>query len=108
MAYDEVMADRVRDLLVEEPDLTEKQMFGGLAFLLGGKMAVAVSGQGGIMVRVDRDQTDHLIATTKAEPMVMRDREMQGWVRVEAEHLRTARQLSPWVSRSVAAARAAS
>jgi len=106
VAYDEVLAERVRDELAAEPDLTEKRMFGGLAFLLDGAMAVAVSGQGGLMVRVERAATDHLVATTQAGPMVMRGRELQGWVRVAADDLRTRRQLVRWLQHGVAAARA--
>jgi len=106
MAYDHDLAERIRDLLVAEPELTEKKMFGGLAFLLDGRMAVAVSGEGGLMVRVERDQTDRLIATTKAGPMVMKDRPVQGWVRLAAEDVRTRRQLERWVTRGVERAHA--
>lgn len=106
MAYDQDLAERIRDLLVAEPGLTEKKMFGGLAFLLDGHMAVAVSGQGGIMVRVERDQTERLIATTIAEPMVMKDREIQGWVRVSTHGVRRRRQLERWVTRGSERARA--
>ncbi len=106
MAYDEDLAERIRDLLFAEPELTEKRMFGGLAFLLDGHMAVAVSGQGGLMVRVERDRTERLIATTKAEPMVMKDRPVKGWVRVSADHLRTRRQLDRWVTMGVERAHA--
>jgi hypothetical protein len=76
-------------------------MFGRLAFLIGGSMAVAASGQGGLLVRVDPDETDRLLATTKAEPMVMRGRAMQGWLRVADADVRTKRQLGPWVKRGV-------
>lgn len=106
MAYDQDLAERIRELLVAEPELSEKKMFGGLAFLLDGRMAVAVSIQGGIMVRVERDQTERLIATTAAEPMVMKDRELQGWVRVAASGVRTRRQLQRWVARGVERAHA--
>lgn len=106
MAYDHDLAERIRDLLVAEPELSEKKMFGGLAFLLDGRMAVAVSGQESIMVRVERDQTQRLIATTKAEPMVMKERELQGWVLVAAQDVRTRRQLQRWVTRGVERARA--
>jgi TfoX/Sxy family transcriptional regulator of competence genes len=97
VAYDEKLADRIRDLLSGESDLTEKKMFGGLAFLIGGNMAVAVSGQGGALVRVDRAQSDALVATTNAQPMEMRGRAMKGWLRVDAEDLRTQRGLAKWV-----------
>jgi TfoX/Sxy family transcriptional regulator of competence genes len=82
--------------------VTEMRMFGGLAFLVGGHMAVAVSGQGGLMVRVDPEQTDALVKKPHAGPFVMRGREMQGWLRVDAEGLRTKRQLEPWVKRGTA------
>ena len=97
MAYDEDLADRIRELVGGEPGLTEKKMFGGLAFLVGGNMAVAASGQGGVLVRVDRAQSDALAATTNARPMEMRGRELAGWLRVGPEDLRTRRQLARWV-----------
>jgi hypothetical protein len=97
MAYDEELADRIRELVVSEPDLTEKKMFGGLAFLIGGNMAVAASGQGGVLVRVDPAQSDMLVATTNARLMEMRGRSMQGWLRVDPQDLRTKRQLAKWV-----------
>ena len=97
MAYDEDLADRIRELVAGESDLTEKKMFGGLAFLIGGNMAVAASGQGGVMVRVDPVQSNALVAKTSARLVVMRGRPMQGWLRVDAEHLRTRRQLAKWV-----------
>jgi TfoX/Sxy family transcriptional regulator of competence genes len=97
VAYDEELADRIRELLGSESDLTEKKMFGGLAFLIGGNMAVAASGQGGVLVRVDPAESDTLVATTKARLMEMRGRQMQGWLRVDAEDIRTGRQLAEWV-----------
>ena len=97
MAYDEELAARIRDLVANEPALTEKKMFGGLAFLLDGNMAVAASGQGGVLVRVDPAQSDMLVATTNARLMEMRGRSMQGWLRVDSEDLRTKRQLARWV-----------
>jgi TfoX/Sxy family transcriptional regulator of competence genes len=97
VAYDEELADRIRVLLGSESDLTEKKMFGGLAFLIGGNMAVAASGQGGVLVRVDPAESDTLVATTNARLMEMRGRQMQGWLRVDAEDLRTRRQLAEWV-----------
>ena len=97
MAYDEKLAARIRELIGTDPGLTEKKMFGGLAFLIGGNMAVAASGQGGIMVRVDPAESDALVAKTKAELFVMRDRPMRGWLRVDSEHLRAKRELARWV-----------
>ena len=97
MAYDEALAHRIRELLSSESDLTEKKMFGGLAFLIGGNMAVAASGQGGVLVRVDPAQSDTLVATTNARLMEMRGRRMQGWLRVGADDVRTKRELANWV-----------
>ena len=105
MAYDEDLADRIRGLMAEEKGFAEKKMFGGLAFLIGGNMAVAASGQGGILVRVDPAASDKLVSTTKAHPMVMRGRAMDGWLRVDTEHVREKRQLARWVQRGVKYAR---
>ena len=93
MAYDEALAERVRSLIADEvPRLTEKKMFGGLAFLSGGNMAVAASGQGGLLVRVDPETSSYLQATTNARPMEMRGRHMQGWLPDHADDVRTTRQ----------------
>ncbi len=97
VAYDEKLADRIRELVGSESDLTEKKMFGGLAFLIGGNMAVAASGQGGVLVRVDPEQSDALLATSNARLMEMRGRQMRGWLRVDPEDVRTKRQLAKWV-----------
>ena len=97
MAYDENLADRIRELIAGEADLTERKMFGGLAFLIGGNMAVAASGQGGVLVRVDPAESSALVATTSAQPMEMGGRQMQGWLRVGPEDLRTKRHLAKWV-----------
>jgi hypothetical protein len=97
VAYDEDLADRIRELLGSEPGLTEKKMFGGLAFLIGGNMAVAASGQGGVLVRVEPAQTETLLETTNARLMEMQGRPMGGWLRVDPEDLRTKRQLARWV-----------
>jgi TfoX/Sxy family transcriptional regulator of competence genes len=97
VAYDEELAGRIRDLLTGEPELTEKKMFGGLAFLVGGHMAVGASGQGGILVRVDPADSERLVATTNARPMEMRGRQMTGWLRVDAEDVRTKSDLAKWV-----------
>jgi TfoX/Sxy family transcriptional regulator of competence genes len=105
MAYDEDLANRIRELIVDTPGVTEKKMFGGLAFLVGGNMAVAASGQGGLMVRVDPGETDALLERPNARPFEMRGRAMDGWLRVDPEGVRTKRQLEPWVKRGVAYAR---
>jgi TfoX/Sxy family transcriptional regulator of competence genes len=102
MAYDKDLASRIRELLAAEPAVTEKKMFGGLAFLVAGHMAVAASGQGGLMVRVDPAQTEDLLAKPHAGPFEMRGRAVQGWLRVDDEGVRTKRQLEPWVRRGVA------
>jgi hypothetical protein len=105
MAYDEELAARIRDLIAKEAGLGEQKMFGGLAFLIGGNMAVAASAQGGVLVRVDPAESDALVSSTHARPMEMRGREMQGWLRVDTEQVRTKRQLAAWVERGVAYAR---
>ncbi len=97
MAYDEDLANRVRELIAGEAGLTEQKMFGGLAFLIDGNMAVAVSGQGGLMVRVEPAETDALVAKPHARPFEMRGREMRGWLRVDGDAVRTKRQLAKWV-----------
>jgi TfoX/Sxy family transcriptional regulator of competence genes len=105
MAYDEELADRIRELVAGEPDLTEMKMFGGLAFLIGGNMSVAASGQGGLLLRVDPEQTEGLASEPHAEPFVMRGRPMAGWLRVDAEGARTDEQLRRWVAIGVTYAR---
>ena len=105
MAYDEDLADRIRQLIAGESGLTEKKMFGGLAFLIDGNMTVAASGQGGVLVRVDPAQSDMLVATTGARLMEMRGRSMQGWLRVDPQDLRTKHQLAKWVQRGTTYAR---
>lgn len=108
MAYDVDVAERIRDLIGAQPDLTEQKMFGGLAFLVGGRMAVAASSQGGIMVRVDPDQTDRLVESGDAHVVEMRGRAMRGWVRVLPERLKSQRELGRWVEIGVAHARSLS
>ncbi len=105
MAYDEDLANRIRELLAGEPGVIEKKMFGGLAFLIGGNMSVSASGQGGLLVRCDPEQTEKLSGKPHVSPFVMRGRAMDGWLRVDGGALRTKRQLEPWVKRGVAYAR---
>ena len=105
MAYDEELADRIRELLAPEAHVTEQRMFGGLAFLVGGNMAVAASGQGGIMVHVDPTDSDKLSSQRGASPMEMRGRAIRGWIRVDADSVRTKRQLATWVGRGLKYAR---
>ena len=105
MAYDEGLAERIRQLVADQRGLTEQRMFGGVAFLIGGNLAVGASGQGGLMVRVDAEETDHLLATTGARPMEMRGRAMRGWLRVGLDELAADEELSAWVRRGTAYAR---
>jgi len=105
MAYDEELAQRIRELVADEGGIAEKKMFGGLAFLMGGNMAVAASGQGGLLVRVDPDESAALLKRPGVELMEMRGRTMPGWIRVAPGAVRTKQQLSAWVSRGVAYAR---
>lgn len=101
MAYDEKLAERIRDIVSAESGVTEKRMFGGLAFLVEGHMAVAASGQGGLMVRVDPEESPELVRTSDATPMVMRGRAMTGWLRVPAEAVEAADELESWVRTGV-------
>jgi TfoX/Sxy family transcriptional regulator of competence genes len=105
MAYDEDLANRIRELVGAEDGLTEKKMFGGLAFMLNGNMAVSASGQGGLLLHVDPAQTDELVAKPHAEPFVMRGRAMSGWLRVAPEGVGDKRSLARWVGRGVDYAR---
>jgi TfoX/Sxy family transcriptional regulator of competence genes len=101
MAYDEDLADRVRTQLAGEEDVSEMRMFGGLAFLLAGNMAVAVSAHGGLMLRVGPEAAEDALCQPHTEPVVMRGRPMGGWIRVAPEGLGSARQLQAWVRRGV-------
>jgi TfoX/Sxy family transcriptional regulator of competence genes len=105
VAYDEDLADRIRELIAAEEGVSEQRMFGGLAFLINGNMSVSASGQGGLLLRVDPAETDALLRRQHARPFVMRGREMQGWLRVADDGVRTKRQLESWVRRGVAYAR---
>jgi TfoX/Sxy family transcriptional regulator of competence genes len=105
MAYDEDLANRIRELVSGEQGVTEQRMFGGLAFLINGNMSVSASGQGGLLLRVDPAETDALLDKRHARPFEMRGRVMQGWLRVDDEGVRTKRDLERWVGRGVAYAR---
>lgn len=105
MAYDEDLANRIRELLGGQRDIDEKRMFGGLAFLVNGHMSVAVSREGGLLVRVPREDTDKLTGRAHVSPMVMAGRETRGWLRVEAAGVHTTRQLRSWVTRGIDHAR---
>ena len=105
MAYDEDLAYRIRELLGAERGIQEKKMFGGLAFLVSGNMAISASGQGGVLVRVDPEKSDHLLDTTQAEIAVMGGRPMTGWLRVASTEVNTKRKLERWVRLGVGYAR---
>jgi hypothetical protein len=105
MAYDEDLANRIRELMAGEAGVVEQRMFGGLAFLIGGNLSVSASGQGGLLLRVDPAETEALLSKPNAEPFVTRGRAMDGWLRVSPEGVKTKRQLERWVARGVAYAR---
>ena len=105
MAYDEDLANRVREIIGLAPDLTEKKMFGGLAFLIGGHMSVSISGRGGLLMRCAREDTEALRAKPHAGPFEMRGKAMEGWLRIEPEGLETEDELERWVERGVDFAR---
>jgi TfoX-like protein len=105
MPYDPDLAERIRALVAAERGVDEQRMFGGLAFLIGGHLAVAASGRGGLMVRVAPEDTETLLRRTHVEPMVMAGRPVRGWLRVSADGVKTRRQLHSWVTRGVEYAR---
>jgi hypothetical protein len=105
VAYDEDLADRIRRLLADENGVVEKRMFGGLAFLIGGNMSVSASGQGGLLLRCDPDETDALVREPYAARFEMRGRAMDGWLRIDAEGVQTDAELDRWVACGVGYAR---
>ena len=105
MPYDEDLAHRLRELLVDEEAITEQKMFGGLAFLLHGHMSVSASRTGGLLVRIDPGETDAALARPHVELMEMGGRTMEGWIIVAPDGLKTKRELAAWVTRGVAYAR---
>ena len=105
MAYDEDLADRIRDALRDEDGVTEKRMFGGLAFLVNGNMAVSASGQGGLLLRVDPAETDAVVREDGVTRFQMRGRAMDGWVRVDPSVTTSDPELTRWVRVGVAYAR---
>ena len=105
MAYDEVLAQRIHDLLEGEPGVTSKKMFGGLGFMVEGHMAVAAGSSGDLMVRADPAQGEEWVDGETVRPMEMRGREMTGWLRVASEAVHDDAQLATWVRRGVACAR---
>ena len=105
MSYDVDLADRLREILALEPEVVEKRMFGGLAFMVAGHMAVSASGKGGLMLRVEPDQTEALLADPRASRFVMRGREMDGWLLIDIDESVTDEELRRWASHGVAYAR---
>lgn len=95
MAYDEDLANRIRELIASEDGYTEQKMFGGIGFMIDGHMAVGVSGEGGLMIHCSKEETEALLAKPGARPFEMRGREMKGWLRVDAESVSTKRELEP-------------
>ena len=98
MAYDEDLADRIRSAIDEPAGVTERAMFGGLAFLVDGHLAVSASGRGGLLLRVDPDQTGSLVAEDGVTRFEMRGRAMNGWLHVLPEAVATDEQLARWVA----------
>ena len=96
MAYDEDLANRIRELIAAEPDVTERKMFGGLAFLIGGNMSVSASGQGGLLMRCDPEETEALLKKPHAARFEMRGRSMDGWLRIAPEGVRTKLVVELW------------
>lgn len=105
MAYDDELADRIRGLLAAEPDIRERRMFGGLAFLAGGHMAIGASGRGGVMARVDPEEQEALLAHAHVGDFEMRGKPLTGWLRVDAAGVQSDAELEPWVSRGLTIAR---
>jgi len=101
VAYDSEIAERIRDALAHEPDVVERKMFGGLAFLIRGNMTVVASSKGGLMIRADPTTTAHLVQTTSAEFAEMRGRQMRGWLHIDGETLQSETELDPWINRAL-------
>ena len=105
VSYDVDLADRLREILASEPAVVEKRMFGGLAFMVAGHMAVSATGQGGLLLRIDPAQGDALLADSRASRLVMRGREMAGWLRVDLDGSATDDDLKRWIRHGVGYAR---
>jgi hypothetical protein len=105
MAYDEDLADRVRAQLAPQDAVSEKAMFGGLAFLVAGNMAVGLTGGDELMVRLGPDDGDAALDEPHTRPFDMTGRPMRGWILVETAGIATDDQLGAWVARGTAFAR---
>lgn len=101
MSYDRELAEQIRDVLGERDDVSERAMFGGLAFLVGGHMAVCAGSRGQLMVRIDPDEGEHLAATTIAEPTQMRGRPMRGWLDLDTAGFAEPAELATWIERAL-------
>ena len=101
MAYNPEIAERIREALTHRPDVVERTMFGGLAFLIRGNMTVVASSKGGLMIRADPTTTAHLVETTPAEFAEMRGRQMRGWLLIDGEHLQFENELDPWINQAL-------
>src|SRR5436853_7116876 len=106
MAYDEDLANRIRELIASEDGYAEQKMFGGIGFMIDGHLAVGVSGEGGLMIHCSKEETEALLAKPGARPVEMRGREMKCWLRDDAESVSPKRGAEPWALRSVASGRA--
>jgi TfoX/Sxy family transcriptional regulator of competence genes len=101
MPFDIELAQSIRVALSSEPSVEERKMFGGLAFLIGGHMTVAASSKGGLMIRADPAAAADLVATTKAEYVVMRGKQMHGWLHLNAADVESEHELASWVNHAV-------
>lgn len=105
MAYDEQLAERLREAVAGEPGIIEKRMFGGVAFLADGNLAVAASSQGGLMLRCDAGESPALLEEAGVSRVEMRGREMDGWLRVDSEAVAGEAELQRWLAIGIARAR---
>jgi TfoX/Sxy family transcriptional regulator of competence genes len=105
MAHDQELADRVREHVEHEPGFTEKKMFGGIAFLINGRMAVGASSKGGLMLRIDPADTESLLRDPRARPFEMRGRELNGWLRIDVDAQIDDAELASWIRRGIDYAR---
>lgn len=101
VAYDQKLAQRIRDLLSSTPGITERRMFGGLAFLITGNMAVTASGEGGLLLRADPAEVPELCKEPGVEQAVMKGRVMTGWIRVPTDQVTNKLELSEWVDLAI-------
>lgn len=96
MAYNEQLADRVREALADIPDLEEKKMFRGVTFMVDGKMCVSVSGEE-LMLRLDPDMTEQLIEENGTRPMVHGGKHMKGFIYISEERFKNKKDFDHWI-----------